>query len=56
MIIPKWGIRRHIGSSYFHYELGIGIGYRHLFLSKYDIRDKEDEVAVDLHIRIGYTF
>lgn len=55
-IIPKWGIRRHIGSSHFHYELGIGIGYRHLFLSRYNINDTEDEIAVDLHIRIGYTF
>lgn len=55
-IIPKWGIRRHIGSSHFNYELGIGIGYRHLFLSRYNIRDKENEVAVDLHLRIGYTF
>lgn len=55
-IIPKWGIRRHIGSSHFNYELGIGIGYRHYFLSRYNINDKEDEIGADLHIRIGYTF
>ncbi|MGH2666897.1 hypothetical protein [Flavobacterium sp.] len=55
-IIPKWGIRRQIAESNFNYELGVGIGYRHFFLKQYGFKKNEGEVALDLHIRIGYTF
>lgn len=48
-LIPKWGIRRNIGSSSFNYELGIGIGY------KFYLEENFSEAAADLHIRIGYT-
>ncbi|WP_264550714.1 hypothetical protein [Flavobacterium sp. N2038] len=51
-IIPKWSIRRNLG-SHFHYETGFGIGYRY-FLEK--INNEKGEVAVDLHLRIGYNF
>ncbi len=51
-IIPKWGIRRVIG-EHFTYEIGIGVGYIHYF-SK-NLIDNND-VAADLHLRIGYTF
>ncbi|MCD0465852.1 hypothetical protein [Flavobacterium sp. ENC] len=51
-IIPKWGIRRNLGNN-FHYETGFGVGYRH-FLEK--INSEKGEVAVDLHVRIGYNF
>jgi len=56
--IPKWGIRRNIGKSNFNYEVGIGIGY-YTLLGKdkkyYDRYDRQN-VAVDLHLRIGYRF
>lgn len=56
-IIPKWGIRRNIGSSNFNYEAGIGIGYMHIFVDKdHFYSGDESDVAVDLHLRIGYTF
>lgn len=51
-IIPKWGIRRNLGNN-FNYETGFGVGYRH-FLEK--LNSENGEVAVDLHLRIGYNF
>lgn len=55
-IIPKWAIKRTIG-EHFTYEVGIGVGYHHVF---YEIPnynpDDENEAALDLHLRIGYTF
>lgn len=55
-IIPKWAMKRTLG-EHFTYELGIGIGYHHVF---YEIPnyhpDDENEAALDLHLRIGYTF
>ncbi len=48
-IIPKWAIRRTIG-KHFAYETGFGIGYAHEFESN------SSGTAVDLHLRIGYTF
>ncbi|WP_010182129.1 hypothetical protein [Aquimarina agarilytica] len=46
------GIRRHIG-KHFNYETGIGIGYidYHKESFVYD-----DELSIDLHIRLGYSF
>ncbi|AXT18411.1 hypothetical protein D7030_07840 [Flavobacteriaceae bacterium AU392] len=49
-VIPKWGIRRSIG-NHFNYETGIGVGYNYIFGGF-----NEGEVAVDLHLRIGYKF
>ena len=50
-IIPKWGIRRHYG-THFCLEAGGGIGYRRVFGEK----KSRDELAIDLHFCIGYTF
>ncbi len=54
-IIPTWGIRRHVG-SHFTYETGIGIGYIHYFKEDNVILLNESDVAVNLHLRIGYRF
>lgn len=54
-VIPKWGIRRAIAKSNFNYEAGIGIGYL-WYLDKEYIYTNNEEVAVDIHLRIGYTF
>lgn len=54
-IVPTWGIRRHIG-AHFTYEAGFGIGYAHYF-EKENLRLlSEDDVAINLHLRIGYRF
>tara|TARA_B100000949_G_C14156967_1_gene397355 strand:- start:181 stop:783 length:603 start_codon:yes stop_codon:yes gene_type:complete len=57
-IIPKWAIKRTVG-KHFTYETGIDIGYRKLFYpndrNRIFIGDDSD-VAVDLHLRLGYTF
>ena len=52
---PKWGIRRAIAKSNFNYELGIGIGYLR-YISDSQFLARRDDVVVDAHIRIGYTF
>lgn len=49
--IPKWGIKRTAG-NHFTYEAGFGIG-KFIVLNNYDVTDN---VAVDLHLRVGYTF
>ena len=54
-IIPKWAIKRTVG-NHFTYETGIGIGYRQYFLKQYGFTNNEVEAALDLHLRIGYTF
>ena len=54
-IVPTWGIRRNIG-AHFTYETGIGIGYVHYFKEDNVILINESDVAVNLHIRIGYRF
>ena len=54
-IIPTWGIRRLIGKN-FIYETGLGIGLRHLFLKQQGFVKNETEVALNLHLRIGYQF
>ena len=54
-IIPKWAIKRTVG-KHFTYETGIGIGYRQYFLKQYGYLKNESEAALDLHLRIGYTF
>lgn len=55
-IIPKWGIRRTIAKSNFNFEAGIGLGYRFYFLKQYGYTKNDGETALDLHLRIGYTF
>lgn len=55
-VIPKWGIRRNISESNFNYEAGIGLGYRQYFLKQYGYKNNESEAALDIHLRIGYTF
>lgn len=49
--VPKWGIKRTIG-NHFTYEAGFGIG-TFIVLNNYDV---DNHVAVDLHLRVGYTF
>jgi hypothetical protein len=55
-VIPKWGIRRNIANSNFNFEAGIGLGYRFYFLKQYGYSKNDGETALDLHLRIGYTF
>lgn len=54
-IIPTWGIRRNIGKS-FNFETGIGLGYRYVFAKSAGYLENESELALNLHLRIGYTF
>ncbi|WP_233530585.1 hypothetical protein [Gelidibacter salicanalis] len=54
-IIPTWGIRRNIG-DHFNYEAGFGVGYLHYFKKDNVIFISEPDVAVNLHLRIGYRF
>ena len=54
-IIPKWGIRRTFW-KHLTYELGAGVGYRKYFLKQYGYSENPGETAIDLHIRLGYTF
>jgi hypothetical protein len=50
--IPKWGIRRSIG-EHFTFETGIGLGYFKFLDSNYT---SNKNLALDLHLRLGYTF
>jgi hypothetical protein len=54
-IVPTWGIKRNIG-NHFTYETGIGIGYRYIFAKSAGYLKNESEVALNLHLRIGYRF
>lgn len=54
-IIPKWAIKRTV-ANHFTYEAGIGVGYRKYFFKQYGYNSNPGEVAIDLHLRIGYTF
>lgn len=54
-IIPKWGIRRNYG-KHLNFETGIGIGEVFFLGKNKDYYDKNTEITVDLHLRIGYTF
>jgi hypothetical protein len=51
-VIPKWAIKRTYG-NHFTFETGVGVGY--VFYTE-DYGNINDEVGVDLHLRIGYTF
>lgn len=54
-IVPTWGIRRNIG-NHFNYETGIGIGYVYYFEKKNVTLAEKSDIAVNLHLRIGYRF
>jgi len=54
-IIPTWGIRRNIG-KYFNHETGIGLGYRYIFAKQAGYMQNDSEIALNLHLRIGYKF
>jgi hypothetical protein len=54
-IVPTWGMRRNIG-DHFNYETGFGIGYVHYFAKNAGYIEDDGEVAVNLHLRIGYRF
>lgn len=54
-IIPKWAIKRSIG-DHFTFETGIGLGYRYYFWKRIGFQENEGEAALDLHIRLEYTF
>jgi len=54
-IVPTWGIRRQIG-KHFNYETGIGIGYIHFFNPNNVSFDNEADLAINLHLRLGYRF
>lgn len=54
-IVPTWGIRRNIG-NHFNYETGIGVGYVYYFAKNAGYAENEGDVAVNLHLRIGYRF
>ncbi|MDG5490435.1 hypothetical protein [Psychroserpens sp. SPM9] len=54
-IIPTYGIRRNIG-KHFNYEAGFGIGYIEYLNDNDVIILNESDVAVNLHLRLGYRF
>jgi hypothetical protein len=54
-IIPTWGVRRIIG-KHFHYETGIGLGYRYIFAKSAGYLQNNSGAALNLHLRIGYRF
>lgn len=53
--IPTWGIKRNIGKK-FNFETGFGLGYRYIFAKSAGYLEDESELAVNLHLRLGYTF
>lgn len=54
-IIPTWGLRRLIG-EHFTYEAGLGVGYRYIFAKQAGFNENVSDVALNLHLRIGYRF
>ena len=54
-IIPTWGIRRSIG-DHFNFETGLGVGYVYHFGKAAGYSENDSEIAVNLHLRIGYRF
>ena len=55
-IIPKWGIRRAIAKSDFHYELGFGLGVMTYLSDDNNWLTQDSGLAADIHVRLGYTF
>jgi hypothetical protein len=58
-LIAMWkaarGIRRNIG-SHLTYEAGLGFGYQHILYKSVGFSENEGELAVNLHLRVGYRF
>jgi hypothetical protein len=54
-IIPSWGLKRNL-SSKFMYEIGAGIGYRHINYKSIGYINNKNEFFPNLHVRIGYNF
>lgn len=54
-IVPTWGIRRHIG-KHINYETGIGLGYAHIIKESNVYIKDTNLIALNLNLRIGYTF
>lgn len=54
-VIPTWGIRRTLW-YYVAYEAGIGVGYRYILAKQAGFVANESEVAVNLHLKIGFRF
>lgn len=52
-IVPTWGIKRNIGTK-FNYEAGIGAGYVYFFGKHAGYVENKSDVALNLHLRIGY--
>lgn len=52
-IVPTWGIKRNIG-KYLNYETGFGVGYRYIFGKSAGYSKNVGEIAVNLHLRIGF--
>jgi hypothetical protein len=55
IIVPTWGIRRNLGKR-FNYESGIGMGCRYIFAKQAGYLKNQAEVALNLHLRIGFKF
>lgn len=54
-IIPKWGIRRVYG-NHFTFETGFGLGPTFAFGKHAENMSDKQDIFVDAHVRIGYTF
>ncbi len=54
-IVPTWGMRRNLG-KHFNYEAGIGAGYIHFFGKNAGFSEDKGELAINLHLRLGYRF
>lgn len=54
-IIPTWGIKRTLG-NHFTYETAIGLGHTHYFAKSAGYESDKSSAALNLHLRIGYTF
>lgn len=53
--IPTWGIKRTVG-NHFTYETGIGLGHTHYFAKNSGYEKDNSSAALNLHLRIGYSF
>jgi len=54
-IIPTWSLRRLIG-EHLSYEAGFGIGYRRLFGEDLKNISSQNDIAININLRIGYDF
>ena len=54
-LVPTWGIKRNLG-KHFNYETGLGVGYIHYYSKNAGFSKDKGEVAINLHLRVGYHF